>query len=386
MADELETEAAEMKPPPNNKRRVNDGTIAKSSPAAGFEVSPKFDRAAKALSSIAETNQRVTALYEMARTISSHLSLEDTLAILSNRLSKLIPFTTCAISLFDATNSEFEVVHAIGLHAELFMKRRMPAEAGITGWVITNQRPMYNTNPVLDLGFLGQEVAARYKAVMVFPLVKEHEALGAIAVYSTDLSAYGSEHIQLMESALQPASGAIHNALAYEQAQRHAFTDNVTGLPSMRALGAQFDRELARSQRVGESLSLVIVGLQNVEEAAASRGVGIDQFLAQFARLLRQHVREADLLARYSANTFVALLADAEQDDAIEVRRRIRDSVAELQYSAPVSVALGSATSPADGKSFDDLFAAAHLDLMANQDSLELVPTTLNDVAVTRTN
>src|SRR5262249_23941450 len=292
MADNLEHEASEFTPPPNNKRRISDAAIAKSSPAAGYETRPKIDRAARALSSIAETNQRVTALYELARTLSSHLSLEDTVAILSNRLSKLIPFTTCAISLFDASRSEFEVVHANGLHADRLMRRRKPAEAGITGWVITNQRAMYNTNPVLDLGFLGQDVAAQYKGVMVFPLVKNREALGAIAIYSTDIAAYGSEHIQLMESALQPASDAVYNALAFEQAQRAAFTDSVTGLPTMRALTAQFEREFARSQRVGESLSLIVVSIENLEEAAAAKGGGADQLLSQFSRILRNHVRE----------------------------------------------------------------------------------------------
>ena len=112
----------------------------------------------------------------------------------------------------------------------------MPAEAGITGWVITNQRPMYNTNPVLDLGFLGAETASAYKGVVVFPLIKNGEPIGAIALYSTEIAAYASEHIQLMESISQPASDAIHNALTFEQAQRGLFTDSATGLANERAL------------------------------------------------------------------------------------------------------------------------------------------------------
>jgi diguanylate cyclase (GGDEF)-like protein/putative nucleotidyltransferase with HDIG domain len=384
MVDDLEAEAAAFKPPPNNKRR--EAAIARSSPAAGYEVSPKLDRAAKALSGIAETNQRVTALYEMAKTLASHLSLEDTVAILANRLSKLVPFTTCAISLFDPSRSEFEVIHATGQHAERFLRRRMPAEAGITGWVITNQRPMFNTNPVLDLGFLGAELAMPYRGVMVFPLTRNNEVLGAIAVYSTEISAYGSEHIQLMESALQPASDAIYNALAFEQAQRAAFTDSVTGALSTRALAAQFDREVARSQRLRESLTLLVVSLDNLQESAASEGVGIDQLVSQFSRLLRYHVRETDILARYSPNTFAALLLDTGRADAEEIRRRIRDSMTELQYKTSLSVAIGSATSPEDGTNFDELIAAAQVDLMADRESLQLVPTTLTNVIVTSTN
>ncbi|HKV42011.1 MAG TPA: HD domain-containing phosphohydrolase, partial [Blastocatellia bacterium] len=213
--DELEEEAsgevraaAEAAARGTAQATVNGRSAALNAarPATGLETAPGIDRAAAALLWVAETNHRVAALYEMSRTLAGSLSFEDTMAILANRLSKLIPFTTCAIALFDPNRSEFELVHAIGRDAKSFLRKRLPVAAGITGWVIQNQRPMFNTNPVLDLGFLKAGDAARYKAVMVFPLLKQDEALGAIALYSTDMDVYASEHIQLMESIVQPVS------------------------------------------------------------------------------------------------------------------------------------------------------------------------------------
>ena len=249
--DDLEAEASKIKSTPVVRSEpAASKALASASPAAGFDPTPQIDRAAAALNSIAETNQRVTALYEMSRTLSSILSVEDTVAILANRLSKLVPFTTCVVSLFDATRSEFEVVHAVGKHSEKFLRRRQPAEAGITGYVITNQRAMYNTNPVLDLGFLGAEAASQYKGVIVYPLVKNEEALGAIGLYSEEIESYGSDYIQLMESVAQPASDAVYNAISFEQAQRAAFTDPVTGLANLRAITTQYEHERARSERM----------------------------------------------------------------------------------------------------------------------------------------
>jgi diguanylate cyclase (GGDEF)-like protein len=387
IADQLEVEAraASFKEPPRNKRTVGE-TIAmtKAQPAAGFDSGPlPVDRAAAALNSIAETNQRVTALYEMSRTLSSILSLEDTVAILGNRLSKLIPFTTCAITLFDPTRSEFEVIHAVGLHAEKFTRRRLPAEAGITGYVITNQRPMYNTNPALDLGFLGVEEASKYKGVIVFPLVKNREALGAIALYSTEIAAYGVEHIQLMESVSQPAVDAIHNAIALEKAQRFAFTDTVTGVASKHALTTQFERELARSQRVGTPLSLVVANLNNHDEAAENAGMTADELLAQVGKLIKLQVRESDVVARFASGMFIALLPDSGQAEATEVRRRIREAIgAADQLSA--SISLGSATSPADGSSFKDLLEAAQVDCVASREINDLITGDLSHTLATK--
>src|SRR6185503_12334995 len=79
MADQLEVEAIILKESPSNKpTKVESTAMANARPAAGFDTAPQVDRAAAALNSIAETNQRVTALYEMSRTLSSILSLEDT--------------------------------------------------------------------------------------------------------------------------------------------------------------------------------------------------------------------------------------------------------------------------------------------------------------------
>ena len=381
MADELEVEAASFRDAPTGKRSKSTAAMTNAKPAAGLETAPQLDRATAALNSIAETNQRVTALYEMSRTLSSILSVEDTVAILANRLSKLIPFTTCAISLFDATSSEFEIVHATGLNAERFLKRRMPAEAGITGWVITNQRPMFNTNPVLDLAFLGTETASEYRGVIVYPLVKNSEAIGAIALYSTEIAAYGSEHIQLMESASQPASDAVHNALAFEQAQKAAFVDPVTGLSSVRALSAQFERERSRSQRLGLPLSLVAISVTKLDGAVL---VG-ENALSQLGKLIRQQVRETDLVTRQSDDTFVVLLPESGQDDVSDVRRRIREGVEELAFVGGVSVSLGSATSPGDGSSFAELFRAATLDCGASRDSLDMVPSDLDQLLALQT-
>ncbi|HXG94314.1 MAG TPA: HD domain-containing phosphohydrolase [Blastocatellia bacterium] len=386
IVDQLEEEAAAacLKEPVRNKRtRAESLALSKAKPAAGFDAAPPVNRAAAALNSIAETNQRVTALYEMSRTLSSILPLEDTVAILANRLSKLLPFTTCAISLFDATRSEFEIVYAVGLNADKFMKRRLPAEAGITGYVITNQRAMYNTNPVLDLGFLGVDEANKYKGVIVFPLVKNQESLGAIALYSTEVTAYGVEHIQLMESVSQPAADAIHNAIAFEQAQRAAFTDYVTGVASKHALTTQFERELTRCQRLGSPLSLVVVNLNDIKQSVATSDSTTEQLLTQVGRIIKIQVRETDLVARYSHGTFVALLPDTGQAEATEVRSRIREAMNKA-VGFSLSVSLGSATSPVAGTSFKELFQAAQVDCAASRESLDLASATMADALATK--
>jgi diguanylate cyclase (GGDEF)-like protein/putative nucleotidyltransferase with HDIG domain len=383
VADNLEAEAMASIAPQEKRQRVDSSAMTSATPAAGFERAPEVDRAAAALYSIAETNQRVTALYEIARTLSSILSVEDTVALLANRLSKLIPFSTCAISLFDPSRSEFEIVHATGHHAERFARRRQPAESGITGYVITNQRAMYNTNPVLDLGFLGHELASQYKGVMIFPLVKNDEPLGAIALYSTEIESYGAEHIQLMESVSQPASDAVFNALTFDQNQRDALTDPVTGLANMRIIASQFYRDRARSQRRGTTVSMLVVRLDNMDEAASALATSNTQLLALMGVLIRQQIRETDLVGRHSANAFMVLLPDSGRSEASRVNDRIRSAIEKAGLTAKVSVSIGWAVSPDDGNTMDEVLQAAYLDCIGGGENIGVLALLDKEVKLT---
>ena len=358
---ELESEAAAMKPS-RTAMPARNRAMAPAGPAAGLASTPPVDRAAAALNSIAETNQRVTALYELSRTLSSILSVEDTIVILANRLSKLLPFTTCAISLFDASRSEFEIVHAAGKHADKLLKRRLSVNAGITGWVITNQRPMFNTNPVLDLGFLGPDVGAEYKGVIVYPLARNNEALGAIALYSDEIETYGAEHIQLMESISQPASDAVYNARAFEEAQRSALIDQVTGLATMRALTAQFERERGRGLRKGTPISLLIVSLDNIDQIKEASA----ELIGAAGKVIAAQLRGTDLVARQSSNRLLLLLPESGLPETTEVRTRIRRALKE--HFEELSVNMGSACIPGDGESFDELLDAAKMDCSASRE------------------
>ncbi|HEU4386954.1 MAG TPA: HD domain-containing phosphohydrolase, partial [Blastocatellia bacterium] len=376
VVDQLEAEVVTLQSPEAERTENNlskNGAMSAARPAAGFANSATSNRAAAALNSIAETNQRISALWEMSRTLSSSLSLEDTVAILTNRLSKMIPFTTCAISLFDASQSEFEYIHATGHDAEKFIRRRLPVTAGITGWVIQHQRPMYNTNPILDLGFLGHDSAGQYKTAMVFPLVKNQEALGAIAVYSSELDSYSSECILIMEAATQPASDSVYNALSFERAQQAVFSDAETGFATMRTFSAQFKREHSRSRRLAAPLSLLMVRVDDPVATAIKEGCGTGKLLSAVAGIIKEHVHDADLIARYSGDTFLAMLPEKGLTEISELATRLGKSLASTAYSPNLSTNIGFATYPDHGSSLEELLNVAEMSCGARRNSGKLI-------------
>ncbi len=378
IVDQLEAEAATLVASQTQKReQQKSAALTNAKPANGLAQEPPIDRAAAALHSIAETNQRVSALYELSRTLSSVLSVEDTVAILANRLAKMIPFTTCAIALFDATRSEYEIVHATGRNADRLQRRRQPAEAGITGWVITNQKPMYNTNPLLDFGYLEIKESGKYKGTMVFPLCKNNEALGAIAIYSMEIETYSSEFIQLMDSISQPASDAVYNAIMFEQAQKAASTDSLTGLANTRGLAAQFEQTKLRCRQIGQPMSILFISLNNLDEAKSGALSATAHPLVGLGKLIKQQVLEKELVAKYWDNALIALLPEKGRKETAETRRRIELAINSAKH-LNLSVSIGSATNPDDGEGFEDLLQAAQMDCIANRTSFDFLASKMN--------
>src|SRR5262249_7607748 len=153
---------------------------------------------------------------------------------------------------------------------------------------------------------------------------------------------YGAEYIQLMESIGQPVAHAIHNALAFEQAQRASVTDPITGLSNMRGFAEHMEREQARSRRSGLPVSLVLVSAENLHETAAGKAVTGEQVMASLAETIRGKLRESDMMARQSPDTFVILLSESGPNQTMDVLARMREDLGYLSSTQMLLISMGA--------------------------------------------
>jgi diguanylate cyclase (GGDEF)-like protein/putative nucleotidyltransferase with HDIG domain len=348
-----------------------------SAPAAGY-AEERGPLTQVALSRIAAAHQEVSTLHDIARVLSSSLSLQDTVAIITSRIANLVPYSTCVIYLLDAGKTIVRAEYASGLHKEMFRGRTFRVGEGITGWVIANHRPMYNTSPLLDLSFLGGEIPENYRAVVVFPAIRDGETIGAVALYSTELVCYTEEHLRLLDMIMQPVSDALHNALLFENARQTALTDLLTGLPNMRAFSVHFDRELSAAARSDLPMSILVIDLNDFKKVNDTHGhmVG-DRVLAQIGRTIRGQLRDIDLIARYAGDEFVVLLPMTDYDQAGFVVNRIQNAIGDFAFMSSegavvtITASIGAATIPGDGHTFEELMMQADKRMYRTKDDVK---------------
>ncbi len=118
---------------------------------------------------------------------------------------------------------------------------------------------------------------------------------------------------------------------ANQTIERLARTDALTGLANRRTLDETFQREIARTQRQGQNLSLIMADLDRFKSINDEYGhvVG-DQVLAGAGAIFKPRLRPFDLAARYGGEEFVLLLPGASTADAVGIAGRLRTQVAEM--------------------------------------------------------
>ncbi len=135
---------------------------------------------------------------------------------------------------------------------------------------------------------------------------------------------------------------------ANETIERLAGTDALTGLANRRTLHTTLQSEIARAERLGTDLSIVLADLDKFKSVNDECGHLIgDQLLARAAAVFRSQLREYDLAARYGGEEFLLVLPKTSTFDAIAIAERIRKEVAEIKIPGcckPVTVSLGVAS------------------------------------------
>ncbi|MBF5006437.1 GGDEF domain-containing protein [Diaphorobacter caeni] len=106
--------------------------------------------------------------------------------------------------------------------------------------------------------------------------------------------------------------------------------DALTRLPNRRSLERQLLRLLPALQREGMTLGVILLDIDHFKRVNDTQGHDIgDLVLQHVASVLRQHLRQEELLARYGGEEFVIVLTRTSLPSASKVAERLLHAVRE---------------------------------------------------------
>lgn len=192
-------------------------------------------------------------------------------------------------------------------------------------------------------------------SLKVIPLRTGDRVLGAVVLGARAAGAYDSDAVRQLEVVAMQAAESIFRARLFEETERLATTDGLTGLVNHRTFQGRLDEHLALARRYGKKLSLILCDIDHFKSVNDTYGHPMgDEVLRGVARTLGREARAADVVARHGGEEFAIVMPETDTAGAVVIAERIRERVGAAVFRTEqgplrVSLSLGIATFPEDG-------------------------------------
>lgn len=139
-----------------------------------------------------------------------------------------------------------------------------------------------------------------------------------------------------------------------------ALRDPLTGVYNRRFFDESFAQQIEAARRYGRELSLMVLDIDRFKQINDTGGHPAgDQILREFARLLQQTVRKADMVCRIGGDEFAVILPETALGSAGKLAERF---LGVLEQTPGIRACAGVAALPSE-----DLFAEADASLLAQK-------------------
>jgi diguanylate cyclase (GGDEF)-like protein len=208
-------------------------------------------------------------------------------------------------------------------------------------------------------------------AYVCTPLMAQGETLGVLYIGAPTAEGMGSQGSgdakrRLIEAVAAQLALGLANVKLREVLRSQSIRDPLTGLFNRRYMEETLEREVRRAERAGRPLALLILDVDEFKQHNDRFGHDAgDAVLRELGILLGQSLRREDVACRYGGDEFVLVLPDA----SLETGRRRADEIQEAvrglrlwhqgHLVGPITVSMGLAAMPDNGRNRDALLAAA---------------------------
>jgi diguanylate cyclase (GGDEF)-like protein len=157
------------------------------------------------------------------------------------------------------------------------------------------------------------------------PLAAGRNNFGTLTLLGPE---FGPEERMTAASLVSHAAVALENARLHRIVERQALVDGLTGLANRRHGENVLEAELARAERFGGPLTVVVADLDDFKDVNDRFGhLTGDCVLRDFGAVVRSTVRDVDLACRWGGEEFVLVLPGTDAEGGVRLAERVRDQL-----------------------------------------------------------
>jgi diguanylate cyclase (GGDEF)-like protein len=185
---------------------------------------------------------------------------------------------------------------------------------------------------------LETSLAGRFDALLADQQAQDAVQMRQLIGFSSSVAACVALMVALLIVGYQQRNALI------QRLEWQASTDGLTGVLNRRAWDSGYALTLTRANRIGLSVSVVMLDLDHFKKFNDRYGHGAgDKILRLTAQALQRSTRVTDIVARYGGEEFALCLEGCTAEDAKALLERIKAKLpAGMTFSAGVTVTDGS--------------------------------------------
>jgi diguanylate cyclase (GGDEF)-like protein/PAS domain S-box-containing protein len=305
-------------------------------------------------------------LLQVQRELLTQLDLKRTLGKIVDRAQRLLRATTCTVFLVEPDGMSLRPLASAGEYAEQLMTQRPRLGQGLTGWVAEHGVPQRVDHTAQDdrvshvSGTPDED-----ESLLCAPLELAGRVTGALLL-SGQAEQYAEADLDFLVALAQVAALAIANSQTFDQVQRQATIDSLTGAFNRAFFSENLRSELNRAKRLGYSVGLLMVDVDDLKTVNDQHGhLAGDELLRLVVEGLRLATRETDWVARYGGDEFAVVLPGCPPDQLQALGDKLRRNVSERSIALAggdrlgITVSLGGSVFPEVAGSLEDLIDQA---------------------------
>jgi diguanylate cyclase (GGDEF)-like protein len=323
-----------------------------------------------------EVGAEFKAIYEISRRLSTTTELTRARTILLNSALELLPAAEAgAVLLVDNPLTRYRIDQGHGWVTAFEGREVAVTERTWASWVLLSAQEAFLLDDVAGRSermplLVLDEGWGRAESLLAIPLKTQQQTLGAV-VLTGRRGAFDASAQRVLNILANHAAAVLLSHRAQEELKHQAVRDGLTGLYNRREFGKLLGQAIARAGRQRGTFALMLFDIDHFKKLNDTYGHPAgDAALRSTAQVFERHMREDDQAARYGGEEFVAILPGADLAGATRLAERVREAIegSRLVFEGArlnVTVSLGVAVWPEDGKDDEGLIAAADRALYA---------------------
>jgi diguanylate cyclase (GGDEF)-like protein len=276
---------------------------------------------------------RLETINRVSRQLMLSLDTTQMLTILSAAILDTLEADSYFIGTLKGDNICLDLMYDEG---EFFNGTELPLEGTLSGWVIKNQKELFLPDLREDVQLEGVEVRVIGKEKTSLSWIgvplKAANIAGIMAMASYQPNAFDLGDLELLSSLAQHVTLALDNSVRHAQVEEQARLDSLTGVYNHGSFLQKLEEQAEAAASNRSSLSLIMLDIDYFKVYNDTYGhlVG-DEILTSLCSIIKRHIKHGDAVGRWGGEEFIISLPNATGQHALQVAKRIGESMAELR-------------------------------------------------------